>query len=120
MKQTIHPLVYTCLALCLMILSEACQSSVQPGEEAGRICTCLAPIDSLNRQLIRTLEEGNQDDAMEIMMDLNQHSQSVAACLEEGLPTNMTTWPSQEVREELDRQCPSWETMIQSLSGYPE
>lgn len=106
--------------LAMSILISACQSSVEPAAEADRICTCLMPIDSLNQQLVLALDKGMQDEAIEIMLDLNEQNQPVADCLEEGLPSDMTNWPSQELRLELTKQCPTWETMLQSLSGYPE
>lgn len=106
--------------LGMALLIAACQTAVEPVEEASRICACLSPIDSLNQQLVLALDQGLQDEALELMQDLNQQTRPVADCLERGLPKDMTNWPTPELRLELTNQCPAWETMLQSLSGYTE
>ncbi len=104
----------------IAMMGSACQATLEPVQHAQRICACLHPIDSLNQQLVVTLDQGKQEEAMEIMMDLDEWSQRVADCLDAGLPEDLASWPSEEVKTELDRQCPQWETMMRSLSGYSE
>ncbi len=106
--------------MTLLLLGAACGTAIAPTQEAERICQCLRPVDSLNQQLVVMLDQGQQEEAMEIMMDLDQLNQQVADCLEDGLPEDMSAWPSEGLKTELDRQCPQWETIMHALSGYPE
>ncbi|MCF8238017.1 MAG: hypothetical protein K9I85_07670 [Saprospiraceae bacterium] len=106
--------------ITIMFVGFACENTMAPAQDAQRICACLQPIDSLNQQLVITLDHGTQEEAMEIMMDLNQMSQHVADCLDACLPSDLSAWPENGLKAELDRQCPQWEAMLHSLLGYDD
>lgn len=98
---------------CLLWLG--CRQEDHEATSEG-ICTCLADLDRMNRQLDSLMQTGDSEPAMALLSEIEGVAHQTRDCLtDNGWPLDAGDADAPELVELLDARCPGWREILASL-----
>ena len=97
----------------------ACSTEAGLDQQAQQVCHCLQPVDSLNQLFASRIQQGQQDEAVEILLDLSEASGEAQTCLKSIKSFHLDA-PKEEVVSRLDNLCPEWKAILETLPPEEE
>ncbi|MCB0693282.1 MAG: hypothetical protein H6568_05055 [Lewinellaceae bacterium] len=102
------------ILLCVCLAWSACTDEAVLDQQASRICSCLQPVDSLNQLFASRIQQGEEDEAVEILLDLSEASELAGKCLRD-IPDFSQHTENAEVVSRLNTHCPDWKAIVETL-----
>ncbi|MEZ5033182.1 MAG: hypothetical protein R2787_17480 [Saprospiraceae bacterium] len=102
------------ILLCVCLAWSACTDEAVLDQQASQICNCLQPVDSLNQLFASRIQQGEEDEAVEILLDLSEASGQASKCLRD-IPDFSQLADHAGVVSRLNTHCPDWRAIVEIL-----
>lgn len=80
------------------------------------MCSCLQPLDSLNKALVSVMESGNDEAITDMLVAMSTSAREARRCLvSQDLPGSSEVVKDPGLQKLLGEDCPGWEEILKSL-----